>query len=141
MPTKKSSKRKVQSAKRKVQNTERNGQNADRKLSYSQLEAQIEEMQEQIALLQAQSAESKAQRADTNAKRKDQSKGANQNHSALCALRSALPKIGPNPLPAPVLVVTSVGANEIVVSWNAVSNASGYTIELADNPAFSSVSL
>ena len=40
-----------------------------------------------------------------------------------------------------MLVVTSVGTNEIVVSWNAVNSASGYTIELADNPAFADYSL
>ena len=145
---KKAIKRKVQSAKRKVQShvqnterkvqsqvhsAERRVQSAERKLENATIDAQIAALEEQIAMLQAQSAERKAQSAE--------SKVADQNHSALCALRSALPKIGPNPLPAPVLVVTSVGTNEIVVSWNAVNSASGYTIELADNPAFADYSL
>ena len=78
------------------------------------------------------SAESKAQSAEISAERKDQS----ENISALCALRSALPKVGPNPLPAPTLGIMSVGRNSIVVDWDKVNNASGYKIEVANDSAF-----
>ena len=126
MPTKKKAiKRRAQSAKRRDQNA-----------SNASIEEQIALLEAQIALLQAQS-------ADTNAKRKDQSKVANQNHSAQnyyaggnSALRSALPKAGPNPLPAPTLVIMSVSSSTILVDWDKVTNANGYIIEVANDSLF-----
>ena len=48
----------------------------------------------------------------------------------------ARPKVGPDPLPAPVLGILSASNNTVIVNWNAVNNASGYKIELANNPTF-----
>ena len=114
-------KKNIVNAKRKSKAASSAVKNAQRKLSYAQMEAQIALLEEQIALLQAQSAESKAQSEE------------NQNISAFCALRSALPKVGPNPLPAPTLVIMSVSSNSILVDWDKVTNATGYLIEVAKN--------
>ena len=45
-------------------------------------------------------------------------------------------KIGPNPLPAPTLVIMSVSSNSILVDWDKVTNASGYIIEVANDSLF-----
>ena len=52
------------------------------------------------------------------------------------ATRNSQPRVGPNPLPAPTLVITSVSSSTILVDWNAVNNASGYKIEVANNSSF-----
>jgi hypothetical protein len=48
-------------------------------------------------------------------------------------LNSELNKVGPNPLPAPTLVILSVSSNSILIDWDKVTNANGYLIEVAKN--------
>jgi len=52
------------------------------------------------------------------------------------ATRNSQPKVGPNPLPAPTLVIMSVSSSTIVVDWDKVTNASGYIIEVANDSLF-----
>ena len=162
MPTKKSMKRSchqrnntVQSAKRKVQsqvqNAERKVQSAERKLANATIDAQFAFLESQIALLQAQNAElnaklsceqvatsAKTVAADaiTNVASNEQSPADNfrlpTNNSQLATHNSQL-RIGPNPLPAPTLVIMSVSSNSILVDWDKVTNATGYLIEVAKN--------
>ena len=49
---------------------------------------------------------------------------------------NSLSKIGPNPLPAPTLVIMSVSSNSILVDWDKVANANGYIIEVANDSLF-----
>ena len=144
MPTKKSMKRKVQSAKRKVQS---HGQNTDRKLSYAQLEAQIEELQKQIALLKANDHGLIPTECDESflnpsllprdASLRDATRNSQLKNNSQLATRNSQPKAGPNPLPAPTLVIMSVSSNSILVDWDKVTNATGYLIEVANDSLFS----
>ena len=52
------------------------------------------------------------------------------------ATRNSLLKVGPNPLPAPTLVIMSVSSSTILVDWDKVTNATGYVIEVANNSSF-----
>ena len=107
---------------------------AERQLSHAQMEAQIAALEEKIAMLegegQVQSSKFKTQSGEV----------ANQKHfeQHYCAggnstLNSELNKVGPNPLPAPTLVILSVSSNSILVDWDKVTNANGYLIEVAKN--------
>jgi hypothetical protein len=102
---------------------------ANQEALIASLEAQMASIEEQIASLkgegQVQSAKCKVQSGD-----------ANQNHSELCTLNSALNRVGPNPLPAPTLVIMSVSSNSILVDWDKVTNANGYIIEVANDSLF-----
>ena len=96
----------------------------------AKMEANLAEINAAIADLSAESGTQNAER-EQNAESK-------QNHSAFCALHSALPAIGPDPLPTPVLGAVLVTGDAITLTWNPNSIANGIQIDYATDPAFSS---
>ena len=49
---------------------------------------------------------------------------------------SALPKIGPNPLPAPELAALTTMGDAVFVRWSTVAGATGYSIDVSDVSEF-----
>ena len=145
MPTKKKSK-KTQNAKSKVQSVKRNvvqrtdHRSADRCDQRASIEAQIAALENQLAMLdegqvQSERREQSSESRDQS-KREVQSKDGNQNHSALCSLHSALPKVGP-PLATPVIEnVTAIGSSFMRVTWAPVTNAGGYVVRYSTDESF-----
>ncbi|MCL2119668.1 MAG: fibronectin type III domain-containing protein, partial [Planctomycetaceae bacterium] len=85
--------------------------------------------------VQSQRREQSSESRDQS-KREVQSKDGNQNHSALCSLHSALPKVGP-PLATPVIEnVTAIGSSFMRVTWAPVTNAGGYVVRYSTDESF-----
>ena len=117
-------KRKSQSAKHKDQSASMDAGNATIESQIAFLESQIEMLKEES---QVQSAERKAQSEE----RKE-----DENHSALCSLRSVIPRAV---LATPVITaITSVGSHFMRVSWTPVANADSYLIQSSTGSAFTS---
>ena len=118
----------------KIKQTQRS-ESRDQRAS---LEAQIVALEEQIAELSAESRDQSAERREQSAERRMQSKDGNQNHSAFCALNSALPRAQ---LPTPVLGAVLADSNTIIVTWNPVANSQEMWVMYSKNPDFDPISV